>query len=473
MLAARSNKFGAKKSFMWVERVKWPPIRPLPGAQFQWPGSNQGLLRFVLTLLGINHQTAPIDVRERVNFLPDQVGEALASLSALPGCAGVALLSTCNRTELYLDADLDSEDLVRWLADWHHYDSDMVRRSHYFYRGDEAAAHLLRVAAGLDSMVLGEPQILGQLKEAYARAEQEGMVNSTLHQAFQYAFAVAKRIRTDTAIGENPVSVAYAAVSLSKQIFATLDDKTALLVGAGETIALVARHLREQGVGKMIIANRTMDRARDLANELDAEAILLADIHDCLPRADIVVTSTASQLPLLGKGAVESALRKRKHRLMFLIDLAVPRDIEPEVGDLEDAYLFSIDDLKTVVEENRRQRELAAREAERIVETSVRRWSEEVISRDNVDLIRMYRTRAEKTMAAELARARSQLAAGQSPEDVLERLANSLTKKLIHHPTSELNRIVRSGDAGLTATAKRLLGLHNSQDGSTRDESAE
>ncbi len=417
----------------------------------------------MLTLLGINHNTAPVEVRERVNFLPDRIGDALLSMTSLPGCESAALLSTCNRTEIYLDADLNDETLIQWLANWHHYDESIIRGSHYFYQGDQAASHLMRVAAGLDSMVLGEPQILGQLKEAYAVADHAGVINSTLHQAFQYAFAAAKRIRTETAIGENPVSVAYAAVTLGKQIFASLENKTALLVGAGETIALVGRYLKEQGIAKIIIANRTLENAQILADELEGEAILLADIHDQLHLADVTVTSTAAQLPLLGKGAVESALRKRKHRVMFMIDLAEPRDLEPDVGELDDVYLFGIDDLQNVVEENRRSREVAAQHAEELIRESVQRWSQEIVSRDNSDLIRMYRTAAEQTMADELARAKQQLSGGQQPEEVLERLANNLTKKLIHHPTSELNRIVRSGDAGLTATAKRLLGLHTNK----------
>ena len=415
----------------------------------------------MLTLLGINHSTAPVEIRERVSFQPDQMGSALQSVRSLDHCEGAALLSTCNRTELYLDADTDSEALIRWLADWHRYDAEVIRQCHYFYQGDQAAVHLMRVAAGLDSMVLGEPQIFGQLKSAYADAENAGTLNSLLHQVFQHTFATAKQIRTDTAIGENPVSVAYAAVLLSKQIFATLADKTALLVGAGDTIALVGRHLKDQGVGRVVIANRTLDRGRNLADELGAELVLLSDIPGRLAEADITVTSTASQLPLLGKGAVESALRRRKHRMMFMIVLAVPRDIEPQVGDLDDVYLYSVDDLHDVIEENRRSRELAAGEAENLVRLSVEKLNQDMVSRDNSELIRRYRSAAEATMTSELARARQQLAAGVSADEVLERLANNLTRKLIHHPTSELNRIVGSGDSNLTEVASRLLGIHD------------
>ena len=415
----------------------------------------------MLTLLGINHSTAPVEIRERVNFQPDQIDSALQSVRGLQNCEGAALLSTCNRTEIYLDANADSDLLVQWLADWHHYDVEIIRQCHYFYQGDQAATHLMRVAAGLDSMVLGEPQIFGQLKTAYAEAEKAGTLNSTLHQVFQHAFATAKHIRTETAIGENPVSVAYAAVMLSKQIFSTLQDKTALLVGAGDTIALVGRHLREQGIGRMIVANRTLDRGRELAQELGAEAILLADIPERLVEADITVTSTASQLPLLGKGAVESALRRRKHRMMFMIDLAVPRDIESQVGELDDVYLFSVDDLHDVIEENRRSRELAAGEAEDLVRLSVQRLNQDMNARSNSDIIRRYRNAAEATMAAELTKAQQQLATGVAAEEVLERLANNLTRKLIHHPTSELNRIVGSGDSNLTELARRLLGIHD------------
>lgn len=414
----------------------------------------------MLTLLGINHSTAPVEIRERVNFQPEQMDTALQSVCGLEKCEGAALLSTCNRTEVYLDAETDGEALIQWLADWHHYDVDVIRQCHYFYQGDQAATHLMRVAAGLDSMVLGEPQIFGQLKAAYADAEKAGTLNSTLHQIFQHTFATAKHIRTETAIGENPVSIAYAAVMLSKQIFASLKDKTALLVGAGDTIALVGRHLKEQGVGRMIIANRTLERGRQLSEELDAESVLLSDIPDKLAEADITVTSTASQLPLLGKGAVETALRRRKHRMMFMIDLAVPRDIEPQVGELDDVYLFSVDDLYDVIEENRRSRELAANEAEDLVKVSVERLNRELVSRGNSDIIRRYRSTAEATMAAELSKAKQQLSAGTDAEEVLERLANNLTRKLIHHPTSELGRIAGKGDSDLTDLASRLLGIH-------------
>ena len=417
----------------------------------------------MFTLLGINHNTAPLEVREKVAFSPEQIPAALAAAREATGAEGVAILSTCNRTELYLDSE-QADGLMQWLANWHQVPLDQIRESAYQLVDKEAANHIMRVASGLDSMVLGEPQILGQLKSAYAVAEQSGTLNSELYRLFQHTFAAAKRVRSETAIGENPISVAYASVSLARQIFADFSKKTALLVGAGETIALVGRHLKEQGIGRVIIANRTLERAQELAEGLDAEVILLSDIPDRLVEADILFTSTASQLPLLGKGAVESALKQRKHRMMFMVDLAVPRDIEPEVARLEDVYLYTVDDLRDVIEENRRSREQAAQEAEGILQQCLQNWQQDRQAASHSDLIRQYRESADSLRQQELEKARAMLDAGQDPQEVLERFSNNLTNKLLHQPTSQLNRLTRTGDGQLLAWARKLLGIDNKSD---------
>lgn len=299
--------------------------------------------------LGINHKTASVDVRERVAFTPEQLVEALQQLCRLTDSREAAILSTCNRSELYIEQDQLSADIVlRWLADYHHLSLDELRASAYVHEDDAAVRHMMRVASGLDSLVLGEPQILGQMKSAYAVAREAGTIGPLLGRLFQATFNAAKQVRTDTAIGENPVSVAFAAVSLAKQIFSDLQRSQALLIGAGETITLVARHLHELGVKRIVVANRTLERASLLAEQFGAHAVLLSDIPAELVRSDIVISSTASQLPILGKGAVESALKLRKHKPIFMVDIAVPRDIEPEVGELDDVYLYSVDDLHEV-----------------------------------------------------------------------------------------------------------------------------
>lgn len=427
----------------------------------------------MFTLLGINHNTAPLDVREKVAIAPEKLVAALKHAGNELGAEGVAILSTCNRTEIYIDAtDMSQSKVLSWLADWHQLSVDKLSDSIYQY-GDEAAAlHVMRVAAGLDSMVLGEPQILGQLKSAYAVAEKAGTLSSGLHQVFQHCFASAKRVRSETAIGQNPVSVAYAAVSLARQIFADLANKTVLLIGAGDTIALVGRHLREQGIGRILIANRTAERAEELAGNLGAESILLSDIPAMLHEADIVFSSTASQLPLLGKGAVESALRLRKHRMMFMVDLAVPRDIEVEVGDLEDVYLYTVDDLSEVIEENRRSREQAAEEAQTLINEELVRWKNESRASDYSDLIRSFRESADRLRQQELDKALSMLESGQRVEEVMLRFAHNLTQKLIHDPTSQLKRVIQSGDGKEIGLARRLFGIEeeSGQDSYDNDE---
>lgn len=287
-----------------------------------------------LLALGINHKTAPVALRERVTFSPDTLDKALESLLAQPMVQGGVVLSTCNRTELYLsveEQDNLQEALIRWLCDFHGLNEEDLRKSLYWHQDNDAVSHLMRVASGLDSLVLGEPQILGQVKKAFADSSRGHLNVSELERMFQKSFSVAKRVRTETDIGASAVSVAFAACTLARQIFESLSSVTVLLVGAGETIELVARHLREHNVRKMVIANRTRERAQALADEVGAEVIALSDIDERLKDADIIISSTASPLPIIGKGMVERALKARRNQPMLLVDIAVPRDVEPRV----------------------------------------------------------------------------------------------------------------------------------------------
>lgn len=414
-----------------------------------------------LIAVGINHHTAPVSVREKAAFAPEKLTEALHDVTRR--VAGeAAILSTCNRTELYCGVDSgDGEPVIEWLCDYHRLKRADIRPYVYEHPDQAAVKHAFRVAAGLDSLVLGEPQILGQMKDAFAAAHKVGATGKILNRLFQQTFAVAKQVRTDTAIGASPVSVASATVMLAKRIFTNLSEETALLIGAGDTIELCARHLNEQGVGHMIVANRTVERARLLADQFEAEAISLAELPARLADADIVISSTASPLPILGKGAVESALKARKHRPMFMVDIAVPRDIEPEVGDLSDVYLYTVDDLKDVVQENMQSREAAAREAERIIEVKVVDFWQWVRSLDAVPTIRALRETTEALRDAEVRRARRRLARGDDPQEVLEQLARALTNKFTHAPTDALKRADHDGNDALLETARRLFNLND------------
>lgn len=418
-----------------------------------------------LIALGINHNSAAVELRERVAFAPEQVSEALVDACAAVDLEEIVILSTCNRTELYaiaLDASQVEERtqrLLHWMASYHHLSAQELLSCSYHYAAEQALQHLVQVAAGLDSMVLGEPQIFGQLKSAYSVASDAGTVGAELGRLFPRVFSIAKRVRTDTAIGENPVSVAYAAVDLAGHIFADLRQCRALLVGAGETIELVTRHLLEAGVQQIVIANRTLGRARELAQQFGAEAVLLAEIPEQLSRADIVITSTASQLPILGKGAVEQAIKVRKHRPMLMVDIAVPRDIEPQVGDLRDIYLYTVDDLREIVDENLRSRQSEARKADEIIAVGVREFLQEHRSLGAVDSVREFRQMAEELRDRELQRALAALARGADPQEVAAQLARGLTNKLIHAPTAGLKRASAEGRLDRLASARQLLGL--------------
>ena len=418
-----------------------------------------------LIALGINHNSAAVEVRERVAFAPEQVSEALNDACEAGQVEEVVILSTCNRTELYaivpegVGPEAKALQLIDWMANYHHLSVAQLRQSAYHFEAQQALQHIVQVASGLDSMVLGEPQIFGQLKSAYVVASEAGTVGSELGRLFPRIFSIAKRVRTDTAIGENPVSVAYAAVDLARHIFADLGKCNALLVGAGETVELVARHLIEAGVSKIVIANRTLGRARDLAQKFGAEAVLLAEIPEELRDADIVITSTASQLPILGKGAVEQAIKARKHRPMLMVDIAVPRDIEAQVGDLRDVYLYSVDDLREIVDQNLRSRHQEARKADLIIAEGVSQYMDEVRSLAVVDVVKEYRRMAENLRERELQRALRGLHRGEDPQQILAQLARSITNKLIHSPTAGLRQASADGRKDLLSNACKLLGL--------------
>lgn len=413
-----------------------------------------------LLAVGINHKTAPVEVRERVAFAPEQICEAMSGARQQAGLQEVAILSTCNRTELYCAAETaDTQAVLDWVGQYHGLDSCELTRCSYSYRNEDAVRHMMRVAAGLDSLVLGEPQILGQLKSAFSVAQEAGMLGAELGRLFRHTFSVAKQVRTETAIGQNPVSVAYAAVSLAQHIFADLGESHALLIGAGETIELVARHLHQAGVRSITVANRTLARAQTLADEIDGEAIELAAMPQALPQADILISSTASQLPILGKGAVETALKKRKHRPMFMVDIAVPRDIESQVSELDDVYLYTVDDLTEVIEENQRSRESAAAEAEAIIDAGTKEFLGRLRELQAVDTLTALRAKGQAISDAELDKALRQLARGNDPEQLLRQLARGITNKMLHQPTVQLRKASAEGRSEFVGVVQELYQL--------------
>lgn len=413
-----------------------------------------------LLALGLNHKTAPVDIREKVAFTPEKLPLALRELHTVNSVKEVAILSTCNRTEVYCGVEGDdTRNVQEWFSAFHELNIADVEPYFYAHPDKHAVRHILRVASGLDSLVLGEPQILGQMKQAYSHANQAGTVGQLLNRLFQHTFSVAKQVRTDTAIGASPVSVAFAAVSLSKQIFSDLSSHTALLIGAGETIELVARHLHESGIGRIIVANRTVEKAHNLASEFGGYAIALSEIPEHLAEADVVISSTASQLPILGKGAVESALKKRKHRPMLLVDIAVPRDIESQVSELEDVFLYTVDDLQEIIQEGLRSRQEAAQQAEEIIDTQVTHFMSWLRSLGAVDTIRDYRQGAEQIRDEVLEQAIRQIHAGKDADQVLSELARQLTNKLVHTPCARMKQAGYDGQIELLDAARELFSL--------------
>ncbi len=414
-----------------------------------------------LLAVGINHQTAPVSLRERVAFADDTLPSALASLRTLPSVREVALLSTCNRTELYAVTDDEGRALGDWLASYPGdgaTDSQRDLRGYlYHHRNANAARHLFRVATGLDSLVLGEPQILGQVKQAWAAARAAGTLGGQLDRLFQQAFVTAKRARTDTRIGVNPVSVASTAVRLAQSSFARPEDSAVLLIGAGETIELVARHLAQARVKRLLVANRTLAHAQELASRHGGMALPLAEIDRHLAEVDIVFCATASREPVLHRTQVAAALARRRHRPMLLLDLGVPRDIAADVATLKDVFLYTIDDLERAVEDNRRSRREAADAAEAIVEMQVSRFVETLAASTRIAPLKRLRTHGETARVEVLAKARQQLASGQDPHTVLEFLAHTLTNRLLHAPTIALREAALTGDSELARATDKLF----------------
>jgi glutamyl-tRNA reductase len=409
-----------------------------------------------LVVLGLNHRTAPIEVRERIVFDTERLPRALGSLHALPGVQEALIVSTCNRTELYCVGGEGPDPLAAWLTA-ESGGNRALADCLYRIEGHDAVRHVFSVAAGLDSLILGEPQILGQLKDSYRAAQQAGTAGTLLNRLFQTTFSVAKRVRSETAIGANAVSVASAGIQLARRIFAGFERHTALLVGAGEMIELTARHLHAQKIGRMIIANRSANRAERLAAGLQASAIQLDALPAHLPAADIVVSSTARPGHVIAFDQVRRALDERRHRPMFMLDLAVPRDIDPRVGTLEDIYLYTIDDLREVVDENVKARQEEAAVARQLIDVQVAEFMAGLKVLDAVPMIRELRGQAEAARDQALAQARRLLAAGHSPEEVLEQLASTLTNRLLHAPSAALREAAERDDATLADAAARLF----------------
>ncbi len=413
--------------------------------------------------VGINYNTAPVSVRERLSFPANILENSLKELLRIKEIREAAILSTCNRTELYCTAtDANTQTLIDWVANTKQINPEDFAPYLYFHTDKSVCRHIFRVACGLDSMVLGEPQILGQMKTAYQAAYDAGALGKNLGTLFQHTFTAAKKVRTDTAIGSSPVSVAFAAVQLAQQIFDKLSEQTALLIGAGETIELAARHLSQQGIKRIIIANRTFDKAHSLATQFNGYAISLSEIPTHLAEADIVISSTASQLPILGKGRVESALKIRKHKPMFMVDLAVPRDIEAEVEQLRDVYLYTVDDLQNTIDQNMNSRRLAAEQAEEIIDTQVDYFFAWLRAQGAQTTIMDYRAQAEQSRDEALQKALLLLKNGIPAEEALNRLAHSLTNKLIHTPSTQIRAAAENERHDLINAAREIFKLTKS-----------
>ncbi len=393
--------------------------------------------------LGLNHRSAPLDLRERFAFASERLGDSLLGLRrSFASHKEVAILSTCNRTEIYCAGDqVQLPQTLSWLAEAGHTDCELVKTHTYWMQGDASARHAFRVASGLDSMVLGEPQILGQLKEAVRIASDAGALGTTLNQLFQRSFSVAKEVRSSTEIGSHSISLAAAAVRLASRIFENLKDTHVLFVGAGEMIELCVAHFAAKSPRSLTIANRSLDKANSLAAQHGGQGLALADLPGRLHEFDIVISCTASTLPLIGLGAVKSALQQRRRRPMFMVDLAVPRDIEPEVRGLSDVYLYTVDDLSEVVSTGQSQRQAAVSDAELIIDSGVQKFMAWLDQRSHVPLIQELNVKAESWRQAELARVRKQLEKGQDIDSVLESVTLGLMKKMLNGPLRELSQL--------------------------------
>jgi len=412
-----------------------------------------------LFAFGVNHTTASVDIREKLSFPEAQIPQALQSLKHDAHVQEAVIISTCNRTELYCSVRDNYKYVIDWFGEYHSMPRDKLTPFLYQHPSTSAVRHLLRVACGLDSLVLGEPQILGQIKKAYKIAQENGTSGKLLGKLFQHSFNVAKQVRTDTAIGSSPVSVAFAAVRLAQQIFGDLKPHTALLIGAGETIELAARHLHASQLGRMIIANRTLERARHLALQFGGYAITLPEITEHLAEADVVISSTGSPDYILHAPQIKNALKTRKRRPMFIVDIAVPRDIDPEIGKFDDVYLYTVDDLQGVIEENRRSRAEAAKQAEEIIDTQVDHFIGWMQSLGSVETIRAIRNQAQTIQSQVLEKAHQMLKNGKSPEETLQFLSNRLMNTLLHEPLVQLRQAGSNNDIEFISIARQLFNI--------------
>jgi glutamyl-tRNA reductase len=411
-----------------------------------------------LYTLGLNHHTAPLDVRERVSFSPDAVGHALRDLLSRPKVREAAILSTCNRTEVYVHG-ADPQPVVRWLEEFHQVPADSLSPYIYTLPRDRAVTHAFRVASGLDSMVLGEPQILGQMKQAVRHATSAGSLGLVLNRLFQRTFAVAKDVRTQTDIGSASISMAAAAVKLAERIFPAISGQRLLLIGAGDMIELTATHFAARAPKSITIANRTLERGRELAARFRAESITLNEMPERLPEFDIVVTCTASTLPILGKGLLERVVKARRHAPIFIVDLAVPRDVEPEAALLNDVFLYSVDDLSEIIKDNLQIRKEAVAQAEDMIAAQAGHFLRWLEGRTVVPTITALHGHHDQLRAAELERAKKLLASGTSPEQVLDQLARGLTNKFLHGPTQALSQAGDAERAELVAMFEKIYQL--------------
>ena len=397
-----------------------------------------------ITVLGVNHKTAPVSLREKLAFSTEVIDKALYSLYQHPLIAGCAILSTCNRTEIYLSYDHESDFLrVRqsvenWLAQYHSIDLALFKSSLYCYDGRQAVEHLMSVACGIDSLIIGEPQILGQVKQAYSFSQQNNCLSTELEKLFQSIFHVAKIVRTETNIGANTASVAYAACLVARDVFTDTSALSVMLVGAGETIELISRYLKPHGFKHVIVANRTRDKALKLASSIEAEIISLPDIANRLKDVDIVISSTASPLPIIGKGMVERTMHERNNKKMLFIDLAVPRDVESEISQLENVHLFTVDDLQQTVQNNLEQRVIAANEAKYIIQEQAEQYLDWLKTRHAVEYVKQYRNNAQTIKRQLELKALNAIKQGANIDDVIFEFSHKLTNKLIHAPTQTL-----------------------------------
>ena len=411
-----------------------------------------------LYTLGLNHTTAPLDVRERVTFAPDALSDALRELTSKRMVKEAAILSTCNRTEVYFHGG-EPQPIARWLESAHRLPPAALDPYVYTLNGDRAVTHTFRVASGLDSMVLGEPQILGQMKQAVRAADAAGSLGLVLNRLFQRTFAVAKDVRSQTDIGSASISMAAAAVKLADRIFPSLAEQRLLLVGAGEMIELAATHFAGRRPRSITVANRTLERGNHLAHRFEADSITLTELNERLHQFDVIVTCTASTLPIIGKGTLERVVKQRRHAPVLIVDLGVPRDVEPEASTLDDVFLYSVDDLSEIVKDNLQIRREAVVQAEQMIAEQTSHFLQWLQGRSVVPTIAALSSHHDALRATELARAQRMLAAGTPPADVLDALARGLTSKLLHPSLAALNGAGEAERAELVALFSRIYGL--------------